>query len=564
MRYALIHEDFNRWVMPDYNFNIYADSLFKSNSMGLAEKIGPLDFYENDKYLPKIYAAQKSFLLAGDETSFPALSLTGHLNSPFLVMAGDIGVKGIENVLESVDGIVFYNSNAVDLVCDLLEKSYSLQAQESLRFSAPEEGLYYVFVKETSGRLRIKNGKPETAASGLKWRKTGETVLKKGVQPLEFEGAGPGQIALIVPAARFRKVESLIKKKLWNPEIDVAYVFSSDAEKRAEVSLEGESDYILSLNIPVQHSKKKVNAWKNGVLKMAIEEAERRVSDTKTTTLEYYGKDTRKPQTIDIGEYPKLVLNNRDLSKKKVMISLDLLLDGKTGHEKMSMVEAMVSADGEIDLSEIAKKRYAAGEYRLKKVELAVSEGGGEMKLPHPELVGEFGLKKSTCKGAGERTRIGDRLWAVAASKCGEWSEESVVKPGRYYLKNRLGASQERLVLLRKKMRAEYVRRNAQPVEFEKINPTKYLIRPGKGVRKLVFSDSFNSGWSLRANGVRFSHFKTNGYANGFILPDDAEVLTLEYAPQRFFDFSKLASLVALAGVVAAGVVKGGKNGKGL
>lgn len=573
VRYALLHEDFNRWVMPDYNFNIYADSLFKANSMVLTKKIGLLSFYENGEFLQKVYAAQKSFLLAGDEGSFPALSLAGYLDSPFLVMARDIDARGINRTLESVDGIVFYNSNAVDLVCDLLERSYGRPAQESLRFTADKRGLYYVFVKDTDRPLELKNANPDKAGSGLSWRKFEVKDLKEGEQLLKFANAGPRQRVLIVPEEVFKEVKSLVDRRLQSPEFDAAYIFNRDAQQRTEVSLQGKTEYLLSLNIPVRYSKKKVDAWKQGVLKPVSEKTgaslgRKGESIQNNGFLEYYDKVSKKSKTVDIGEYPKLVLNKKSFSSKKVMISMDLDLDGGRVHEKMTAVEATVPESGEIDLSEIAKKRYSAGVYELKRIEIGFKAGNEIKKIetavfPGPELVGEFDLTKMSCQGAGLSFKVRGQISAIRAAKCGEWSKDIIVKPSRYSIENTPAGLSEYLVIFKKKV-TEGRPKNARLVEFEKINPTKYLIRAGHDVEKLVFSDSYNSGWSLHSSGERFSPFKVNGYANGFIIRPGGKIMTLEYEPQRFFDYSKLASLGSLAAVVISGGLNSRKKGKQL
>jgi hypothetical protein len=461
-------------------------------------------------------------------------------------MARDVDARGIGKTLESVDGIVFYNSNAVDLVCDLLDMSYGRHAQENHGFTEVKRGLYYVFVKDTDKPLQLKSARPAASGSGLSWRKTGQKEFKDGAQLLKIADAGPGQRALVVPQALFNEVKSLVDRRLKSPEFDVAYVFNRNAQMSGEVSLEGRTEYFLSLNIPVRYSKKKVNAWKQV----------------------HYDKVSKKSKAIDIGEYPKLVLNKRSFSGKKVMISMDLLLDGKSGHEKMAAVEATVPESGEIDLSDMAKKRYSAGVYKLKRIEIGIKEGNGIKMLdaaasPGPRLVGEFGLRKMSCQDAGRIFKIGEQISAATPSKCGEWSKGIVVKPGRYFIENTDANASEHLVFLKKRV-SEGRTKNAHDVEFEKINPTRYLVRAGRDVEKLVFSDSFNSGWSIHSKGERFSPFKVNGYANGFIIPPGGTVMTLEYEPQRFFDYSKLVSLGSLAAVVAAGGLNNRKKDKRL
>jgi len=142
-------------------------------------------------------------------------------------------------------------------------------------------------------------------------------------------------------------------------------------------------------------------------------------------------------------------------------------------------------------------------------------------------------------------------------------------------------------------------------IEFEKINPTRYVVNVerAKEAFTLVFSESFHEGWKayVRKSGVRSqesgektipdkqltdnepwsalwsewkdrgnrieieNHFMVNGYANGWIVPvgqfrvsssefrvkdaQDFEVV-LEYKPQRLFEIGLLVSGTTLFGCI--------------
>lgn len=87
-----------------------------------------------------------------------------------------------------------------------------------------------------------------------------------------------------------------------------------------------------------------------------------------------------------------------------------------------------------------------------------------------------------------------------------------------------------------------------QKVNYKKISPTRYAVSIDKTNMKkpyiLVFSQRFDNGWKLSK--YNNTHFKANGFANGWILDGHIENLILEYTPQKYFYFGAVVSAVAV------------------
>ncbi len=117
-------------------------------------------------------------------------------------------------------------------------------------------------------------------------------------------------------------------------------------------------------------------------------------------------------------------------------------------------------------------------------------------------------------------------------------------------------------------------------VDYEKVNPTKYIVNV-KGAPELfnlVFSENFHRGWkaylrhepdsdsgdeswsalwsALKDRGERvevLDHIVVNGYANGWIVDtggDSDFQIVLEFSPQRLFEAGVLVSALVLIGCV--------------
>ena len=95
-------------------------------------------------------------------------------------------------------------------------------------------------------------------------------------------------------------------------------------------------------------------------------------------------------------------------------------------------------------------------------------------------------------------------------------------------------------------------------VSFEKLNPTKYILRIPKSTtdRLVVFNDSFHPDWKIRrADSPDFitedNHERANAYANSWLLSSDMlseemNTFVVEFVRQRFLDLSLLSTISTL------------------
>lgn len=125
-------------------------------------------------------------------------------------------------------------------------------------------------------------------------------------------------------------------------------------------------------------------------------------------------------------------------------------------------------------------------------------------------------------------------------------------------------------------------------LRFERINPSRYIARVS-GAEKgfvLAFQEAFHPGWRaytapvdhpesesillgwLRSPGRREleTHFIANGYANGWLVPDEAArkgefKIIIEYTPQSAMEAGQLASVIGLGSVLAFAIF--GRRRKG-
>ncbi|GEM_PF-5722464 len=115
-------------------------------------------------------------------------------------------------------------------------------------------------------------------------------------------------------------------------------------------------------------------------------------------------------------------------------------------------------------------------------------------------------------------------------------------------------------------------------LHFQRINPARYVVRVS-GARKgfaLAFLEAYHPGWRayigepgrkdsgsvlierLRGSGKREldTHFVANGYANGWLVPDEAAhegefAIIIEYGPQAAMEGGRLVSAAGLISVLA-------------
>jgi hypothetical protein len=95
--------------------------------------------------------------------------------------------------------------------------------------------------------------------------------------------------------------------------------------------------------------------------------------------------------------------------------------------------------------------------------------------------------------------------------------------------------------------------------QVQKIDPTHYKIsasisKPGF----LIVSESYHPGWELHSvktpgSDKAFRHFKANGFANGFFLPEKGDYeLELVFEPQGLLDAGFVVSILSLIGFCVA------------
>jgi len=110
-------------------------------------------------------------------------------------------------------------------------------------------------------------------------------------------------------------------------------------------------------------------------------------------------------------------------------------------------------------------------------------------------------------------------------------------------------------------------------LSFEKLNPTKYIIKITSSVKEmpLIFSESFNSEWKIYSTSggdLEQYHFVSNGFSNGWILKSDEICgksdsckvengsynyqVTLEYQPQKLFSTGLWITGLALFSIISS------------
>ena len=310
-RYVLLQRDLSPWTLPDYNFNEYAESLFRKNGMDAKPAIGELLFYENSAYRERVSYAKKGYILSGSEEALPALSLTRYLDDPFLVMARDLdgpgslrgrgkeagttaplkgdhegkddGKSGIRGLLTSLDGVIFHDSNVTDLVCDLLLKETKpVTSSSETDFYAPEDGIYRVFKRAGDERAKRprdtaeRNGAGHDDINGFRWTEAARMELKMGanrVRPAKEArqmgeggeggegGMDPGPL-LIVREEGFLALRREILERMKDPDFEVAYLLSPEKKRgRVLIDLPGDSVYSVKTHSPKRFRRKVTDAF---------------------------------------------------------------------------------------------------------------------------------------------------------------------------------------------------------------------------------------------------------------------------------------------------------------
>lgn len=84
-------------------------------------------------------------------------------------------------------------------------------------------------------------------------------------------------------------------------------------------------------------------------------------------------------------------------------------------------------------------------------------------------------------------------------------------------------------------------------ISYEKVNPARYIIHvKNSSPFVLVFSELFNDAWQASYQDNAFEHFRTNFYANGWMIDETGEFdILVEYLPQRLLEAGEKISLAS-------------------
>ncbi|MFQ5464508.1 MAG: alpha-(1-_3)-arabinofuranosyltransferase family protein [Thermodesulfobacteriota bacterium] len=462
VRYALLHEDLSPWSLPDWNFTEYAASLFEANGLKLRKKTGELSLYENEAFLPRTYAPQKGYILSGTESAFPALSLAGYMKDPFLVMTRDIPLTDLERVLASVDGIIFFDSNGVDAVCDLLWNGYGGRSSgRGFDFHAQEAGRYGIYVKggERAGRHAFLDGAPvmglkkNSREDGFKWKRYGVATLSEGRHRLELLGlwsrggeGRAGQKAALIPARVFDRTMEKVERRMAETGFEVAYLFDSSAstggrrgegreggldgaggaarednEGRANgqggvITIPGNNGYSSWTMAPktyerVKKDAMKLKGWDIEVVEGRVEafagpDGSVVVSTDGNSSFPARVTASAVVEGVEAGMYPDLDVEVRGAGPDaRTSLALKVATDDGLEQSVMILDEVRGGFKRTVGLVEAVKKRLAfSTTHRLTGLEWEVflpepGEGGGRFVIKRTALTGRFGVEVSRCGG---------------------------------------------------------------------------------------------------------------------------------------------------------------------
>lgn len=146
------------------------------------------------------------------------------------------------------------------------------------------------------------------------------------------------------------------------------------------------------------------------------------------------------------------------------------------------------------------------------------------------------------------------------------WKEygKYFLKSGRNYLKNidsKVVDDDNTDVIFVRKRDINLNEANEATIEFQKISPTKYIIKISNATAPyhLIFSDTFNKNWDLYYNELgkmksvsSSTHEIVNGYANSWrIVPQDVNYnqnyeLIIEFSPQKTFNMGIMVSIFSI------------------
>lgn len=532
IRYVMLNGHLSPWVFGDANFNEYLKGLLDESGLVLRKRFGAISLYENEDNPGRVYGAAEAYILSGDERALPALSLAGYLERPFFVMAKDMPLDGLASFMEFTDGVIFHNSNLIDLICESAKAGFSAAPKGAgFTFKSKSGVAYELYAKGGPEMTAIIGGKPlrraEKIEHGFSWKGLGEFSAAGGEHSIIVTGPRP-QHLVVLPKGLPENLRRKFAEAGSRGDFETAYLFDVDTGE-GEITVEGA--YEAAALSPNQFRRAEEDALKDAQWAFDVE---RRTYSANVD--------------VELGKYPRLAVEGLD-KKKLSSLTLFYTVDENNGLERLVLDDSAFGQENEAEVSSVLKKRHPeASLFTLRSVKAAYSAALQRDERPSLRLLGSFGAVKY-CPSERAIFRLGELK--IAGGNCGEWSRQDPITPGKYAVKGSGGVATAVLLLSRPgKMKKE-----APEVSYARQDPTRYFVlAEQKNNTRLVFGDSYNAGWSLRDGDRSHGSIKVNGYANGFLPNGGKKEFQLEYSPQRLFDLSKLISAVSLAGVAALGL----------
>ncbi len=579
--HILLHDDLNRWAMPEYNFNEYVESLFESYGINMKNDFGPVKIYENNAAVERFYTAEKAYLYSGDAGGLPDLSVAGYLERPFLVFAGDVSSADEAQVLISqMSGLIMRNSTLADTVVELLSASHRGEYKDGkLSFKTGQSGRYHIYMRDQAGpnSLHIDGGGVSDLHSGQEsyiWKRLATIDALEGEQEVDaiwyfYSGKAPRSRFAVVSETDFNRLFKQLEGRLKTDGFDLVFLLNGAMADKvgryATTKQFGGKGYEYALYRPERYSRAVKDAFEKALSWEvspggAIASGQQGVSLITSEGISPVSVRIRMPET-DIGQYPRLVFGPDMLEREAGSFSLNVEMDftDRDGSKESLVIteKTIRDAGGAVNIMEaLGKNASRAIVHNLREVRFQLSQKKNPVKglsISMPRLEGVFGVKKNPCGSSGglDHPRDGSGLSRMKVMPCGRW----VAADEKGFSGKNL--DEGILLMLRKNEPSRIILPRVQ--EFIKESPTRYRLKlSGAGKAHLVFSESFDKDWLMRSTTDEISPVKVNGYANGFLVDvkGDQEY-TIEYAPQRLYGYAGIASVVSLFAVALMAATEG-------
>ena len=578
--HILLHDDLNRWAMPEYNFNEYVESLFESYGINMKNDFGPVKIYENNSAVERLYTAEKAYLYSGDASGLPDLSVAGYLERPFLVFAGDVNsVVEAEVIISQMSGLIMRSSTLADAVVELLSASHRGEYKDGkLSFKADQSGRYHIYMRDQAGpnSLHIDSGvsDPHAGEESYIWRRLATIDAKEGEQEVDALWYFNSDKTLrsrfaVISETDFNRLSKQLDSRIKTDGFDLVFLLNgavADKVGRYAISMHSNGKgYEFARYRPERYSRVTKDAF-DKALSWEVSPGGAQGSGQQGVSLitsegtPPVSVKIRMPET-DIGQYPRLVfgpdLFEREAGSFSLKVEMDFV-DRDGSKESLLITEKTIrDAGGAVNIMEaLGKNASRAIVHNLREVRFQLSQNKNSVKglsISMPRLEGVFGVKKNPCGSSGgpDPSLDGSGSSLLKNMPCGRW----VATDDKGF--SGTNPDEGFLLMLRKNLSSRIDSPRVQ--EFIKESPTRYRVKvSGTSKAHLVFSESFDKDWVLRSATDVISPVKVNGYANGFLVDVKGfQEYTIEYAPQRFYGYAGIASAISLLAVALMAVTEG-------